>query len=332
MNYNQIGIRGAGLLLLGAMAIAAWADDSPWPETDRIELGSRLGFGTAIKLRNIGAASAPHNPSVTGRSYTDGFVGTDSTGNAGGVTSYWGYQNASQAVDANAYLLMHNSASGALGTLSSGDMTPGLELTWDHQFKKFGCCRLGLETAFSWSGYGVHGTMTAPAGVLSVDGFPLGYAPPAAPYTGPTAPGPFIPLIGTTALGIPVTTASTFNSDMYGLRVGPYLDVPLNKSLLLTFSGGLAVDLADSEFSFTQGYALPGGGASSVKGRATDVGAVAGGYISVQGSLKLTRHVNLFTGFEFEGADNFRLRARNVEATLDMGSALFWTVGASYSF
>jgi len=75
------------------------ADDTSWLDTDRIALGYRVGFNISAKFRNLGSAPLANNPSVTGLSYQDGFVGTDNTGNAGGLTSFWGYENANQVVD-----------------------------------------------------------------------------------------------------------------------------------------------------------------------------------------------------------------------------------------
>lgn len=333
MKYNQITLPLASTLLLGTTGMLHADDaDNVWPEKDRVQLGYRMGFNMSLKLRNIASPVAANNPSMTGKSYTDGFVGTDETGNAGGLTTYWGYQNAGQVRDGNKYLLLHNSGSGQIGSALNNDVNNGLELTWDHELARYKHVRLGMEAAFNWMEILVKQTCTAPSGVLGVDAFPLGYTPPSAPYTGSATSVPFMPLLGTTPTGLPMTVFSDFDANLYGFRLGPYLDVPLSKRLLLTFASGLAVTLADSQFSYTQSYTTPGGGGVLSRESTSDFDAVMGGYAEIQGTLKLTKQINLFTGIQYQASDSYKVTAGDKQAELDFGNAWYWTLGLSYSF
>lgn len=308
------------------------ADDTTWPEQDRLGLSYRMGFNIATKFRNIGAAPLANNPSVTGRSYQDGFAGTDDTGNAGDLTTFWGYQNASQAQDGNAVLLMRSANSGAVGPDVDDSPYHGLELTYNHEFARNESWRWGIEAAFNWTDFAAHQTDTAPASVLTVDAFPLGYTPPEAPYTGPVSAGPFTPLLGTTPMQLPVTVASSLDAALYGFRLGPYLDVPLSKCLLLTFSAGLAVTIVDGEYSYAESYRTPGGTTLGSAGRASETDALVGGFVGAQLSLKLGKHVNAITSFQYQGTDSYNIKAGNKEAEVDFSGALYWTCGLNFSF
>src|ERR1017187_1524399 len=95
MKYNQLLFPLAGTLLVGISPMLRADDDSAWSDKNRVQLGYRMGFNMSLNLRNIAPPSV-NAASITGRSYQDGFVGTDDTGNVPGLTTYWGYQNASQ--------------------------------------------------------------------------------------------------------------------------------------------------------------------------------------------------------------------------------------------
>src|SRR3954463_5137558 len=83
-------------LTLAAASPFTFAADFENP--NRLSLGARFGmnfkaaFGnSAVVDPGPAAAGANHN-------YNDGYVRVDSSGNAGGLTWNWGYQNASQVV------------------------------------------------------------------------------------------------------------------------------------------------------------------------------------------------------------------------------------------
>lgn len=331
MNYKKLTLPLVVAAFFGSITCLR-ADDTIWPEQDRIGLNYRMGFNISTKFRNLGAAPAANNPSFNGRSYQDGFVGTDDTGNAGDLTTFWGYQNASQVQDGNAVLLMRSANSGTINREVDDSPYHGLELTYNHEFARNDTWRWGIEAAFNWTDFSARQTAIAPTSVLTVDAFPLGYEPPQAPYTGPFSAGPFTPLLGTTPTQLPVTVASSLDAALYGFRLGPYLDVPLSKCLLLTLSAGLAVTIVDGEYSYAESSRTPGGTLLSSAGRASATDAVFGGFVGLQASLKLGKHVNAFTGLQYQGSDSYKIRAGDKEAEIDFSGAMFWTVGLSFSF
>lgn len=331
MNYKKLTLPLVVAAFIGGLTDLR-AQDTAWPEQDRFGLNYRMGFNISTKFRNVGAAPLANNPSVTGTSYQDGFVGTDDTANAGGLTTFWGYQSANQVQDGDAVLLMRSANSGAVG--SSVDDSPyhGLELTYNHEFARNETWRWGIEAAFNWTDFSARQTAIAQTSAMTVDAFPLGYEPPQAPYTGPVSAGPFTPLLGTTPTQLPVTVASGLDAAIYGFRLGPYLDVPLSRCLLLTFSAGLAVTIVDGEYSYSESYRTPGGTTLGSAGRGSETDTLVGGFVGAQLSLKLGKHVNAVTGFQYQGTDSYKIKAGNKEAEVDFSGALYWSCGVNFSF
>ena len=331
MNYKKLNLPlVVAAVFVGTTCLSA--DDTTWPEKDRFGLSYRMGFNISTKFRNLGAPPLANNPSVTGRSYQDGFVGSDDTGNAGDLTTFWGYQNASQAQDGNAVLVMRSANSGTIGRDVDDSPYHGLELTYNHEFSRHEHVRWGIEAAFSWTDFSARQTAIATASVLTMDAFLLGYTPPEAPYTGPVSAGPFTPLLGTAPSQLPVTVASSLDAAIYGFRLGPYLDVPLSKCLLLTFSAGFALTIVDGDFYYAESYRTPGGTTLGSAGRASETDALVGGFVGAQLALKIGKHVNAVTSLQYQGTDSYSLRAGDKEVDVDFSGALYWTCGLNFSF
>ncbi len=332
MNYKNQTLMAAGIVLISGSPWACAQEDA-WPAKNRIGISYRMGFNIATRFRNLGGGPVwANNPSVTGLSYQDGFVGTDDTGNAAGLTTFWGYQDARQVADNEAVLLMHSTERGALGRKENDSPHHGLELTYNHEFARKESWRWGAELAFNWTDFSTDKKGVVPAGVMAVDAFPLGYGPPAAPYTGPFNAGPFIPTLDTDAVRLPVNAASHLEAKFYGVRVGPYLDLPIGERALLTLSAGLAVTIVDGEYSFAESYITPGGATIRNAARRSDTSAVVGGYAGARATVKLAKHLDLFTGFQYQCSDNYKLRAANKEAEINLRSALFVSAGLGYTF
>src|SRR5689334_1069951 len=76
-------------------------EEHPWrlekiPEYDwtrHFRIGSMAGFGAKADFKFTGTLTPTGNAPGF---FDDGNVQTDSSGNSGGMTSFWGYQNASQ--------------------------------------------------------------------------------------------------------------------------------------------------------------------------------------------------------------------------------------------
>jgi hypothetical protein len=331
MDYQELTLLVARISLLCNIS-SLRADETSWPDTDRIALGYRVGFNISAKFQNLGSTPLANNPSVAGLSYQDGFVGTDNIGNAGGLTSFWGYQNAHQVVDNNSYLLMRSSNPGALGSSVDNGPYQGLELSYNHELARFKKVRWGIEAAFNWTDFSATQEAAVSSGVGAVDAFPLGYSPPQAPFSGTPTTVPFAPLLGTTPNRLPVMVSSTLEGSLYGLRAGPYLDVPLGKRMVITLSGGLALTIVDGEYRHSESVSTPGGTTVTVSSRASEASPVLGGFVGLQVSVKVAEHINVFAGSQYQGSNRYKLSVADTEAQIDFRRAIYFSTGVNFSF
>src|SRR5262245_15042703 len=110
---------------------------------NRFGLSYRAGFNITAKFKNLAGFSRLNNPGpATGGAdhfYDDGYNRVDSSGNANGLTWFWGYQNASQ-VPGDGFLYMHSvsSAQASASKDKDGDPQHGLELTYNRQLGRAG--------------------------------------------------------------------------------------------------------------------------------------------------------------------------------------------------
>lgn len=308
------------------------ADDLLWPEVNRVALSYRVGFNISASVHNLGSPPVGSTPSLTGVSYADGFVGRDNSGNAGGLTSFWGYQSPNQVVDGNRHLLLRSSRPGAIGHHVEDPPCHGWELSYNREFARYGRLRLGMETAFNWMEFSASQVTAAADTVLIVDAFSLGYHPPQAPFTGTPDAGPFAPLLGTTPTRSPVLVSSELTASLYGLRAGPYVDWTLGKRFLATFSAGLSLVIVDGEYLDSLSFTTPAGTRLTTSTRASSVCPVMGGFAGLQGTLKLRERVNAFIGIQYQGNESYRLSAGGREAQIDFRKCLFSSIGMSIAF
>src|SRR6266498_5492375 len=182
---------------------------------NRLSLSARFGFNISGKFKGIGnglfTVPAP-NPRRTldgdAYNYDDGYVLTDSSGNFGGETRYWGYDDSASQILGNTVLLSRISS--VSGKDQSADPTLGAELVYSRHLGVSGSKRYGLEIAINYQSisFSDHSAYSA---TRVTDAFPYepGTTLPTNSYQGRfDAPG-F--LLGDTPVG-----SSTFVVLLYG--------------------------------------------------------------------------------------------------------------------
>ncbi len=317
---------------------------------NRFRLSYRMAFGISAEFKNLGGFNRSNPGPATGgavnRTYDNGFNRVDSTGNAPlpgttePVTTFWGYDSASQVVDDTIVM----SSSSAAANLSTGDKEndphQGFELIYSRAFSQTESLSWGLEAAVGMTFVSIsdNQSLSGPAQRIS-DVYPtFGIIPPAAPFSGTfTGPGPMIGSTPSRTVAIipdgeTVTGKRSIDANVYGLRLGPYLEVPLLRRLSAGVSAGLALAMVNSEFKFNEKVTVPGATPSLTSGKDSSTDVLFGGYVGVNASYALTQSVSLFTGFQYQHLGKFNQKAGGKEASLDLGGAMFWSLGLGYSF
>jgi hypothetical protein len=358
-NHYHWAIPLTGVVLFGTAVSAEQDKYTYMSSTNRVTLSLRFGLNVHAKFSGIGnsfTTPTPGNYNVPGYS---GYVLTDSTGNFLGLTTYWGYESrasqwsGSTVPGADTITFKNASVAGGAGTgqTDASKPLPGLELTYDRElFKKedWHDLRFGVEGALNYMKISLRSTSTFGATVATTtDIYQLpGTTPPAAttgaPFQGTFDGSPG----GYSLLEVPVFSSATalapggtflsqdhFDADLWGGRLGPYVEMPLTKNLDLRLSGGLAVGLLNGNESWNQTLTLPGGGGSTAVAGGGDASKVLWGYyVSLDADWQINKRWAVDGAVQFQDLGKFNHNFGGRQLQLDLSRSLFLELGISYSF
>jgi hypothetical protein len=334
-----------GALLLGA-GVSASAEQDNYTyldSTNRLTLSFRLGFNIHAKFTGIGTTAGNGY-------YYDGYVLTDSTDNFLGLTSYWGYQNATQYSQLgdnnqppNSFVFHKPSSAGLPPSISDSDNPhPGAELTYDRQLgvkEDWHNLRYGVEAALNYMPISMENNNPYNVGVTT-DTYIFGGVPGQIPVPGhqglfsgnPGDPVLVVPGTGVTTPGGTLLTQNHFDADLWGGRLGPYVELPLSEKLNLRLSGGLALGLLDGSGSWQEKLSLNGNTLGTLSGSGDNFDVLWGYYASLDATWQINRRWAIDGAVQFQdlGTYSHDFGGRGVQ--VDLSRSLFLELGVSYSF
>ena len=304
-------------------------------------VGPQFGLNLNARFNHLGnvnpASPGPATGGGVNRTYNDGFVGVDSSGNAGGKTWNWGYQNAGQ-VQGNS-LVMHSSSSSVNGSVDQNDdPQAGFDLAYGRRLGTVLGGQWGVQAAFDFTAISIHDShpLTGTGTTIS-DAYSLGgVIAPQAPYTGSfNGPGPLLgdsPTRTTASETVTITGSRTLDAQVYALRLGPYFEFPLGKHWSGRLSGGLALGVADTQYSYNETISFGGGQTFNNNGSSEGASFQAGGYLEGKLLYAMTPCTSLFAGAQYENLGTFSHTTGNEQAQLDMSSTVYVLFGVQFSF
>jgi hypothetical protein len=352
--------------LLFVTAVSAEQDLQTYlNSTNRVTLSLRFGLNVSGRFKgrsgglNPAFASALANgrrtPEGDAYNYDNGYVLTDISGNAGNQTWYWGYDSSSQVNLANNTIAFDRTALSSLPGGGSGGQDDssrlGAELAYDYELgmkENWHQLRYGLELAVNWmpvslnhqGSYAVARTRFTDTYSYTPGTTPPGYGVPSElPYQGSYAGPNFVinvpPIssVSTPAASAAFLVQQHFDANLWGFRVGPYLEMPLSKRWSLHLSGGLAVGLLDGDASWRETLALPGSPKPvTSQGGGSDTELLWGYYVGLQAAYQINDRWGVEAGVQFQdlGLYDHNFGGRAVE--LDLSKSIFLHAGISYSF
>jgi hypothetical protein len=327
---------------------------------NHISLGFQSGLNLKTSFKHIGKFGAGTNPGstngISNHFYDDGYNLVDSTGNqhfnGTGFTEgtwNWGYNNFANQVhgngDVNGTVDMHSTSS-AGGTSSGGSDDPqlGFMLTFGRELfrDEKDRWRAGLEGAFGYTDYNVKDSHSVNArGTQLTDTYSLfgNTVPSSDNYSQDNGGAPNHIIIGdtptrnTSAMAVPVSGTRKFGADIFALKLGPYFEVPLNKTFSFSLEGGASLVYVYSKFQFNETVATPGG-LLNLKGSGTHDGIQIGGYFGAKISAALNDQWSLFAGAQWQDVGSYVHRDHKTgeSAVLNLSQSVFFTSGVGYSF
>jgi opacity protein-like surface antigen len=308
-------------------------DDRP---VNRFGLSYRAGFNVSAKFKSPGGFAPGANPGAArgglNHNYENGYNRVDSSGNTGqgaceNCTWNWGYDRAGQ-VSANGQFLSLSSTSQEGETDADEDVSHGAELTYQRELGQIGRAYWGVEGAFNFMTLGLEGDLGATRITdrysLTVEGTTI--TPPLPPYEGSfQGPGPVISDTPIRSVSQLASSSRDFDADIYGFKVGPYIEWPFAEKWSLLFSGGLAIASINSDFKLTDG---PTGASDSDSDSDWNIGA----YVSGNIIYNITPTIDIFAGAQYQYLGDYTHEFGVHEAEVDFGDTVFGVLGVGFSF
>lgn len=311
-------------------------DNSDWTEH------LRLSVPVTLNMKARFSETGPFTLSAAQAGvYADGYVRVDDTGDARGLTGYWGYQNSSQYNAANNTLTMQSDASYMAN--GSAEKTAqafvGVELAYGTDLWKIGPTKVGWEVGAGFTPLSVSDSSTLPASVNeSFFTFSTaGIVVPTATYSGgpsgvgePTISDVATPA-GTTNVAGTITGQRRLDLLLYTLRAGPTLTWELNPQFSLFGGAGPAVGLLNGNYNYNETI-VSGDGMTQNSGNIRMTKPVFGGYANVGVLYHAVPQGDFYLGAQFMPLSGATVSGPGREAHVDLTGTVQFTIGVNWPF
>jgi len=312
------------------------SDTDDW--TRHLRMGAMVGMNISASFNEKGAFNISGNNAANGI-YDDGYVREDQTGNAGGYTSYWGYNNASQYSTANQTLQMHNTTSYSTSGNSkdNGGAFPGFDMAYGDNLWYWKHARVGWELGFGLLPISITDShqMSATANQSTYTFNTGGIIIPDAPYRGgPSGQGPIISTAytsSTTNLNGTVTGSRSLDVMFYTLRLGPSFYWDVGDHVGISLGAGPAVGLVSGDYKFDENITA-GGVSARNRGSfgATDI--TYGGYVNGTLMVHVVDNGDIYVGAQYMPMGDATFSNGGREGRLNLGGQLYFSIGINWPF
>lgn len=340
----------------GLVALCIGASSASAQITEDWSRHFRLGAQVALNLKadfKIGgqfgvSGSNPGQANTRGkeRIFDDGYVRVDDTGNAGGYTTEWGYEHASQYDPGSNRLLMHSTESFSTAdnaVTRDGGPQIGMDLAYGSELILWGRTLIGWDFGFSYLPINIEDNRTLGATLsrrqywFSTDG--ISFFPAAGYHGGTSGTGPAIDDLAHDG-GLDTPTSGTIRGTreldltLYNFRLGPTLYWDLARRWSLQSSLGFAMGLVTGDYTFNERATTEGGGAALNSGSIGTTDLVYGAYANTTLLWHTTQRADLFLGAQFMSLGDTKIQETHGgrEARLKMGRGIYLSAGLNWAF
>lgn len=282
---------------------------------------------------------AGHN--VSSGIYDDGYVRPDNTGDFGGQTGYWGYQQAQQFNAADNTLTFHsaNQFTGSESASVNDPIDAGFQITYGDTEFEWNRAKVGWELGLAFVPITIRDT--SPVNVQVRDSSYVyqtgGIIPPGPGYQGgpsglgePTIPDTYTTGSTTTNNGV-LTGTRTLSSRLYTFRLGPWIYWDLNQRVGLSLGVGPALGLAQNTLTYHETIAYSGGTAVN-SGSQHSWAFIYGGYVNGTLIFHAPEKADIFVGAQYMPMSDVEVSGGGRRAQLDLGGQIYLSAGVNWSF
>lgn len=313
---------------------------------NRFSLGARFGMNFKSAFGNSAMVAPPvvssPGAAVGGidHTYDDGYVLVDSSGNAGGLTWNWGYQNASQVGADTMQFNSLSSVSPVLPARSSATDDPqyGAELTYQRVIGSLGDSgRWGFEAGLGYTSLSLRDRRSANGlSTLITDTYQRnGVVPPMPGYSGTFGgPGPLLgdlPGRTTTIMVDSLQSSHELSGDLFTIRLGPFAEWNLTSRLSFAASVGLTLAPAKVDYDFSEVTTIAGV-TTGVSGHSSKTALLYGPYVSATFRYDFSSRWGVYAGAQFQSLNSMEQSIGTRSGRLDSSATFFATAGLSWNF
>jgi len=315
-------------------------------------LSARFGFNISARFKGFSTLPPPSSstrrtPHGDAYNYDDGYVLTDNSGNFGGQSWYWGYDDSSKQVSGNNVLLSRSSLAGGPSSVSLNDEPSyGAELVYRHLLSTKDRLSIGFELAANYLNLSLSDNRALSADVMRTSypySFAPGSIPPAAtvdaPYQGsPEGPG----FVMSDTPGQPFTTRVAgeaiiqghrqLDAAIWGLRLGPYLETPVGSKIRLSLSGGVAGGWLDGSASWNETISIGGVQGATLSGSGHANKMLWGFYVAGNVSWQFAPRWSAVAGVQYQDLQDFDHAFGGRQVQVGLSESIFATFGVSFNF
>jgi hypothetical protein len=321
------------------------SDTPDW--TRHFHIGAVVGMNISANFSMNGTFGISGNNAAAGI-YDDGYVRVDQTGNNGGYTSYWGYNNASQYNAAAGTLAMHSSTSftAAGSSKDDGGPFPGFDMVYGDNLWYWKHARVGWELGFGLLPINIKDNSFMPATVNQTTYIynvsnPYGIPLIGAPYQGtaqgnPNGEGSLIPSSpqsssSQTFADSTVTGDRTLSVMLYTIRFGPSFYWDLKDYLGFSLGAGPAVGIVSGNYSYNENT-LAGGITSHNSGAFGSTEVTFGGYANATVMYHIINDADFYLSAQYMPLGSATFSDAGRESKLNLGGQIYFSLGINWPF
>jgi len=306
--------------------------------TRHFRIGAMVALNINADFKTKGTFNISGNNAANGI-YDDGYVRKDDTGNAGGLTSFWGYNHASQYDSGANTLTMHGASSYATsGSASSdGSAFPGFEMAYGDNIWYWKHARVGWEFGFGLLPININQNSTMPA-TISQTAYTFGTGSTVVPgpgyQGGSSGEGPLIsdnPKTSTSTTDGTVTSSRELNVMLYTFRLGPTFYWDLNEYVGMQLGAGPAFGIVSGSYRFKD-IITTSTGSTKNAGSFDFTDLTYGGYVNGTLLYHIINDADLYFGAQYMPMSNASFGGGGHTGQLNLGGQLYLSAGINWPF